>query len=138
RLDNAPQIIDQRWVPARQSSPAAPLAANPAFRQRRSVEILQAAADGRARQTRDFGDRLRSAPSRRPHLPGGEHPPTAFIKLGADGLPPFANRLAINHADPHIEAGARHRPSEPDATKKAALLRVGGRLLWLVTGAGFE
>ena len=68
------------------------LAANPAIRQWRSVEILQAAADGRARQTRDLGDRLHSAPSRRPHLPGREHPPTAFIELRADGLPTFANR----------------------------------------------
>jgi hypothetical protein len=117
RLDNAPQIIDQRWVPARQSSRAATLAANPAFRQWPSVEILQAAADGRARQTRDLGDRLQSAPSRRPHLPGREHPPTAFIKLRADRLPTFANRLAINHADPRIATSQRQESRRPESNR---------------------
>src|SRR5208282_469911 len=72
----------------------------------------------------------RRDPSRRgrwssaPDLPGREHPPTAFIKLRADGLPTFANRLAINHADPHIATSQRkesrrpeshrHMPSDPE------------------------
>src|SRR5271166_786911 len=115
RLDKA-----RRPPPSRRTRPFGSGPASRSFRPRPMVERAS----------------LQSAPSRRPHLPGREHPPTAFIKLGADGLPTVANRLAINHADPHIEAGARHRPSEPDATKKAAL-RVGGRL-WLVAGARYQ
>jgi hypothetical protein len=39
RLDDAAQIRDQRRVPARQMPPAATLAALPAFRQGRGVEV---------------------------------------------------------------------------------------------------
>src|SRR5207253_8749400 len=53
RLDDAAQVIDQRRVPARQRPPAATLAALPAFRQRRGVEVFQSPTDGRARQPGD-------------------------------------------------------------------------------------
>ena len=63
-----------------------------------------------------------SAPSRRPDLPGREHPPTAFIKLRADGLPTFANRVAINHADPpHITTSQRQESRRPEFTSPHAV-----------------
>ena len=115
RLDDAAQIVDQRRVPARQMPPAATLASHPAFRQRRGVEVLQSATDGRARQPRDLGDRLQTTPSRRPHLAGREHSPPALIELRADGVPTFANRLRVDHADPHTAATPRQESRHPES-----------------------
>jgi hypothetical protein len=61
RLDDTAQILDQRRVPARQMPPAATLAALPAFRQGRGVEVFQSPTDGRAREPSDRGDRLQTA-----------------------------------------------------------------------------
>ena len=116
RLDDAPQILDQRRVPARQMPPAATLAAHPAFRQRRSVEVLQSATDGRAREPRDLGDRLQTAPSGRAYLAGCEHPSPALIELRADGLPPLPNCLRVDHADPHT---AESHPGIPPPRVKS-------------------
>jgi hypothetical protein len=106
RLDDTPQILNESSIPKRQMSPATTLASHPPLRQRCGVEILQAATDRRARKPRDLMDRLQAAPSRRPYFSGCEHPLTALIKLRADGIPAFAYRLHVDHADPHTARSA--------------------------------
>ena len=107
RFHDTPQILNESSISERQMSPATTLASHPPLRQRCSFEILQAATDRRAREPCDLMDRLQAAPSRRPYLARCEHPLTALIELRADGIPTFANRLRVDHADPHT-AGSPH------------------------------
>ena len=101
RLDHAEQILDQRGVPARKIRSASTIAADPAFRQRCSVEFFLASADGRARKSRDLRDCLEATPSGHKRFPGRKHPPTTLIELRADRFPPSPNRLPVDHADLH-------------------------------------
>jgi hypothetical protein len=45
--------------------------------------VLQSPTDGRARQPRDRGESLQTAPSRRSELAGREYPSPALIELRA-------------------------------------------------------
>src|ERR1700678_1526386 len=100
--------------------PAATLAALPAFRKGRGVEVFQSPTDGRAREPRDRGDRLQTAPSCRPNLAGCKHPPPALIELGADRLPSLPNRLRVDHADPHTAPEPSQESRHPESNHHMA------------------
>ena len=75
-------------------------------------------------------DRLQTAPSRSPYLSGCEHPLTALIELRADGIPAFANRLRVNHADPHTAGSARQESRHPKSHHRMAPGHEPIHLLW--------
>jgi hypothetical protein len=60
-------------------------------------------------------DRRQAAPSRRTYLSRCEHPLTAFIELRADGIPAFANRMRVDHADPHTAGSSHQEPRHPES-----------------------
>src|SRR5215470_12840340 len=119
-LDDPPQILNESSIPERQMSPAATLASHPSLRQRCGVEILQAATDRRACEPRDLMDRRQAAPSRRTYLSGCEHPLTAFIELRSNRIPAFANRLRVDHADPHTAESSQQESRHPESHHRMA------------------
>ena len=128
RLDDAAQVLHQRRVSA-QRPPAATGAPNPPLRQRRGNEIRLAAAECRARNPGDLRDRLQTTPTRRPDLSGCEHPPPALIELAADGLPAFANRLPVDHADPHTAAAPPQESRYPNHITNGATGKIDSHVL---------
>src|SRR3972149_66345 len=68
----------------------------------------------------DLKARAHPAPPRRPGLPGREPPPTALIELRADRLPAFANRLRVDHADPHTAEATPEESCPPESHHRMA------------------
>ena len=99
RLDQAPEIVDDRRIGLAQRLAAATLAPHAAVRQRTLVEIVLATIDGRARKTGDPGDHLERPMASGLHLSGRPQPPTALIELGAYPLPPLLDAIFIDRCD---------------------------------------
>jgi hypothetical protein len=83
-------------------------------------------------------DRLQAAPSRRPYFSGCEHPLTALIKLRADGIPAFANRLHVDHADPHTARSAHRESRHPESHHRMAPGHKAIHLLWRMSLAQLQ
>ena len=71
--------------------------------------------------------------SRCPHLASNEYPPTALIKLRANGIPAFANRLAIDHGDPHNAEMTGQESRRTESHQRTEPERKPIHLLWQVS-----
>jgi len=98
RLDQATQILQQRWILGCQPPPPAPGPADPPGRWCWLVEILQPPLDGAARQAGCPGHRHHAAASDRPRLSRRKQTPSPLIQLVPDRLIPLSYRTLINHA----------------------------------------
>src|SRR5262245_40196100 len=72
-------------------------------------------------------------PSHRLHPAGREHSPPALIELRADGVPTFANRLRVDHPDPHTSATQRQDSRHPESHHRMAPERETIHSLWRVS-----
>ena len=98
RLDQAAQILQQRWILGRQALPPAPGPADPATRRRRLVEILQSPLDGAARQTGCPRYRHHPAATRGSRLGRCKQASPTLVQLVPYRLVPLSYRTLINHA----------------------------------------
>src|SRR5258705_1903045 len=69
-----------------------------AWRQRRRIEVFQTTLDRAACEPRDVRNCREAAPLRGAHLACGEQPSPPFIRLRAVRIPPWPNRLRVDHA----------------------------------------
>ena len=98
RLDQAAQILQQRWILGCQAPPPAPGPADPPGRWRWLVEILQPPLDSAARQTGCPAHRHHAAASDRPRFGGRKKASSPLVQLVPDRLVPLSYRTLINHA----------------------------------------
>jgi hypothetical protein len=81
RLDQATQILQQRWILGCQAPPPAPGPADPPAGRRGLVEILQPPLNGAARQAGCPGHRHHAAAPRRPRLSRRKQASTTLVQL---------------------------------------------------------
>ena len=97
RLDQAAQILQQRWILGCQAPPPAPGPADPPAGRRGLVEILQPPLDGDARQAGCPGYCHHPAATRGPCLSRRKQASSPLVQLVPDRLVPLSYRALINH-----------------------------------------
>jgi len=85
------------------------------------------------REPGDLRDHLQAAPSCRANLSGCEHPPPPLVELGANGIPALANRLRVDHADPHTAGTHPKESRHPESIHHMVPECIPIHLLWRVS-----
>jgi hypothetical protein len=98
RLDQATQVLQQRWILGCQAPPPTPGPADPPGRWCWLVEILQSPLDGAARQPGCPRYRHHPTATRRSRLGRRKQAPSTLVQLVPDRLVPLSYRTLINHA----------------------------------------
>ena len=86
--------------------------------------------DGRERQPRDPSDGNLAASSSRPDFTGRKQTAAALIELRTDGVPPFANRFDVDHANRHTAATRARESRQPESQRHTARTRRPIQLFW--------
>jgi hypothetical protein len=98
RLNQATQILQQRWILRCQAPPPAPGPADPPVGRRWLVEILQSPLDGAARQAGCLGHRHHAAAPRGSRFSRRKQAASTLVQLVSYRLVPLSYRTLINHA----------------------------------------
>src|SRR3954454_21627890 len=135
RLDQATQILPQRWILGCQAPPPAPGPADPPGRWCWLVEVLQPPLDGAARQAGCPRYRPHPAAPRGPRLGRRKQASTTLVQLVPDRRVPLLYRTLINHAAEYGNHQRRSNPHLKHDTKMSQLfLRISLSGFWNKSG----
>ncbi|MCW2240610.1 hypothetical protein M2351_005249 [Azospirillum canadense] len=110
RLDDLPQVLQQRGIAGAQRAPPTAGAPHPALGQRGSVEVLQAAADGSTRQAGCPGHCGQTTVADGPHLGRRKETSPPLIQLVAQRRVSRLDGSFVDHPAKHIGC---HRAGNP-------------------------